>query len=266
MSYLNIPFLLPIGGTLPRTQRHTELSETSENDSTCPCGQGRDGRDGLAGRDGLPGRDGRDGKDGETGEKGDTGVKGPQGPPGPNGGGVVYTRWERTTCPSTPGPELVYEGRAAGSYWNHKGGGVNYLGMPEIPDYTLPFTPGVRGQGNIYGSEYETSNSPLSGVYQHNVPCAVCYAASRGTVLMLPAKSECPSSWTREYYGYIVAQHSTSGQKSTYECMDKDPESIPGSAANINGASMHMFEATCTGLPCPPYDPEKELNCAVCTK
>ena len=144
-----------IGGTIPRTQRHTELSETSENDSTSPCGQGRDGRDGLAGRDGLPGRDGRDGKDGETGEQGDAGAKGPQGPPGPNVGGVVYTRWGRTTCPNTSGTELVYEGRAAGSYWNHKGGGANYLCMPEIPDYTLPFTPGVHGQGNIYGVEYE---------------------------------------------------------------------------------------------------------------
>ena len=52
----------------------------------------------------------------------------------------------------------------------------------------------VDMQGYIYGSEYETTSSPLSTVHDHNVTCAVCYAASRGTVLMLPAKSECPSS------------------------------------------------------------------------
>ena len=83
---------------------------------------------------------------------------------------------------------------------------------------------------------------------------------------MLPARSECPSSWTREYYGYLVAPHITGNYRAQFECMDKDPESIPGSAADNGGATMHMFEATCIGLPCPPYDPQKELNCAVCTK
>ena len=156
MLILKYSFLLPIGGTLPRTQRNTELSETSENDSTCPCGQGRDGRDGLAGRDGLPGRDGQEGKDGEKGEKGDPGIQGLGGPPGPSGGGVVYTRWGRTTCPDTPGTELLYEGRAAGSYYTHKGGGANYLCMPDDPDYTLPYTSGGSNRGSIFGAEYET--------------------------------------------------------------------------------------------------------------
>ena len=83
---------------------------------------------------------------------------------------------------------------------------------------------------------------------------------------MLPAKSECPSSWTREYYGYLVASHWSGNYRVQFECLDKDPESVPGSAANINGASILPFEASCTGLPCPPYDSQKELNCAVCTK
>jgi len=49
-----------------------------------------------------------------TGQKGDTG---PAGLPGPTAGGVVYTRWGRTTCPTTSGTQLVYAGRAAES-WN----------------------------------------------------------------------------------------------------------------------------------------------------
>ena len=51
--------------------------------------------------------------------------------------------------------------------------------------------------------------------------------------------------------------------RNSFECVDKDPESIPGSAANIDGAVFHHVESTCNGLPCPPYDPEKELTCAV---
>ena len=54
--------------------------------------------------------------------------------------------------------------------------------------------------------------------------------------------------------------------RNTIECIDKDPDSIPGSAVDTNGALFFHVEATCNGLPCPPYDPQKELTCAVCTK
>ena len=39
-----------------------------------------------------------------------------------------------------------------------------------------------------------------------------------------------------------------------------------GSASDVNGALFHHTEATCTGMPCPPYDPQKELTCTICTK
>ena len=54
--------------------------------------------------------------------------------------------------------------------------------------------------------------------------------------------------------------------RNSFECVDKDPESIPGSAAETLGALFLHVEATCNGLPCPPYNPQKELTCAVCTK
>ncbi len=50
------------------------------------------------------------------------------------------------------------------------------------------------------------------------------------------------------------------------ECVDRDQESLPGSSPNTNGVLFHHVEAACNGLPCPPYDPHKELNCVVCTK
>ena len=239
---------------------------------------GRDGRDGEDGLPGLPGRDGedgrdgrdgvagRDGKDGEKGEKGDPGLLGPPGPPGPSSGGVVYTRWGRTTCPDTPGTELVYAGRAGGSWYSQKGGAANYLCLPESPDY-LRSTPGHQGGSPVYGAEYESGwgNGPLASVNNHNVPCAVCHTSGRDTALMLPAKTQCPPSWTLEYNGYLMTAYYTISRTS-FECVDKDPECVPGSAGDENGALFYHTEATCTGLPCPPYDSSKELTCAVCTK
>ena len=63
----------------------------------------------------LQGRDGRDSRDGIPGPHGPQGQKGEQevaGPPGPRNGGVVYTRWGKTSCPNISGTELVYAGRA----------------------------------------------------------------------------------------------------------------------------------------------------------
>ena len=105
---------------------------------------------------------------------GQRGLTGPAGPPGPTAGGVVYTRWGRTTCPTTSGTQLVYTGRAAGSHWSHSGGGANYLCLPDNPNYLRYTNGGQNGRAYLYGAEYEGWDSaPLSAVHNHNVPCAV---------------------------------------------------------------------------------------------
>ena len=55
-------------------------------------------------------------------------------------------------------------------------------------------------------------------------------------------------------------------RRNSFECVDKDSESIPGSVDRIDGAYFYHVEASCRGIPCPPYDPQKELTCAVCTQ
>ena len=144
----------------------------------------------------------------------------------------------------------------------HTGSGANYLCMPPDPQYTLRYYNGVQGQvTHVYGTEYE---SPLQGTDNHNVPCAVCLATPRETVLMIPAKTTCPASWTTEYTGYLMSEHHTY-HRTMYECVDKSQESVPGSQADTNGALFFHVEAKCNGLQCPPYVPEKELTCVVCT-
>ena len=189
-------------------------------------------------------------------------------------GGTLYTRWGKSTCPQVGGTELVYSGLAGGTYYSHRGGGANYLCMPKDPEYSLNLRY-RSGSSNfpyayVYGSEYDR---PLQGGHDHNVPCAVCEVSTRSKVLMIPAKATCPSSWTREYYGYLmtgyIGNHDDDVRgRYMFECVDRDQESLPsGSHANTNGAVFHHVEAVCNhGLPCPPYNPTKELNCVVCTK
>jgi len=238
-----------------------------------PCGpQGQRGEAGVAGPRGPPGPQGQKGDSGgpqgppgPQGQKGVAGATGPQGPPGPRSGGAVYTRWGKTSCPNVSGTELVYAGRAGGSQYNQKGGAANYLCMPGDPDY-LRYESGVQGYSYVYGVEYDSyRGQPLSAVHNHNVPCAVCYASTRVAVTMIPAKTRCPLTWTLEYSGYLMSEN-RGHYRTMYECVDKNPDSIPGSATNTNPALIYHVEANCNGMACPPYDPQKELTCAVCTK
>ena len=236
--------------------------------------RGRDGRDG---RDGLPGADGPQGDKGErgdpggpqgprglTGATGAQGPKGPAGPPGPRSGGVTYVRWGKSSCPNVTGTELIYAGRTAGTFHNKPGGGSNYLCLPDEPQYTLRYRPGSQRYSEIYGTEYQY---PVTGSHDHNVPCAVCFASTREAVLMIPARTSCPTGWTMEYYGYLMSTYQGSNHyRTSFECVDKDPDSVHGSGANIHGAVFYHVEANCNGIACPPYNNYKELNCAVCTK
>ena len=243
--------LHPVAGALHRPQRSAD-TQNSVNTSSLPYIEVLRGRDGRDGRDGVPG------PRGPQGQRGDQGVAGP---PGPRNGGVVYTRWGKSSCPNVTGTTMMYAGRVGGTHYTHKGGAANYLCMPDDPDY-LSYQPGVQGYKYVYGAEYE---EPLSAVHNHNVPCAVCYASTRVAVTMIPAKTQCPSTWTLEYSGYLMSDY-RNHHRTMYECVDKNPDSLPGSASDTNGALFYHVEASCNGMLCPPYDPQKELTCAVCTK
>ena len=225
-------------------------------------------------------RDKRQGEyclDGSPGLPGPSGSPGTPGLPGPRGGsctvsgGVVYTRWGKQTYPDTEGTQLLYAGRAGGSHYPTAGGASNYLCMPDDPEYA-EYTAGVQGWSQVYGVEMEPRNGPLRAVHNENAPCAVCYTPHRTTVLMIPAKRSCPSNWIREYQGYLMCATSKSGyadKRTMFECVDINPDTVPGNSRDNGPSGTAVFyhnEAACSGLSCPPYDPEKELTCVVCTK
>ena len=53
-----------------------------------------------------------------------------------------------------------------------------------------------------------TNIHAIRGTDDHNAPCAVCYASTRVAVFMLPARTSCPTGWTREDYGYLMSDAS----------------------------------------------------------
>ena len=188
-------------------------------------------------------------------------------------GGAIYTRWGRTTCTDMEGTGLVYAGRAGATDHTSAGGASNYLCMPDDPDYSQ-FEAGTQGIAHVTGVEYYFLSLPsLSERTWHNAPCAVCYVSTRCTALMIPAKTMCPDMWTVEYSGFLTADNLIHAGRVTYECVDKDPESIPGLDYNGRAAGklmayFQLVEAVCDGLPCSEseYNPEKELTCVVCTR
>ena len=109
-----------------------------------------------------------------------------------------------------------------GSPYN-EAGTAEYLCLHRQPQF-LRTTAGLQlGRGRLYGTSYEArENSPaFSSIEHHEAPCAVCYTPRRNTKITIPARTSCPSSWTREYYGYLMAAAQHSNQKSKVPvCVD----------------------------------------------
>ena len=188
--------------------------------------------------------------------------------------GVTYTRWGRTSCPNDTEAQLVYSGRAGGTNYNVRGGSSEIICLPDDPDYLpgsidLTSSPANQYKSVVQGAEYEVNygvpGNPLTHVHQQNAPCAVCFVPTRATTIMVPAKSTCPSSWTREYYGYLMTAHD-GHYRSSYTCLDVDPEPVPGTSSNTNPALVYHTVTDCNGLLCTPYQNNRQLSCVVCTK
>ena len=182
---------------------------------------------------------------------------------------MTYIRWGKSSCPSVTGTQPVYAGRAGGTSYASSGGGAEKLCLPLDPDYiNAARSTSATLYSTLHGAEYETPNGPHHNLFEHNVPCAVCYASTRAAMIMIPAKTQCPSSWTREYYGYLMTERENVGhRRSSFDCVDVNPDVVPGGSGNTNGALFYHVIASCSrGLQCPPYQASRVVSCTVCTK
>jgi len=203
--------------------------------------QGGKGEKGIVGPTGAPGTKGQKGVKGELGDHGlpgAMGVMGHRGPPGSTAtAGTVYVRWGHDQCPSTA--QLVYSGRAGGSHFRQSGGGSNPQCLPLNPTY-LSTQFGKKGLvADMHGAEYETSPFYFGrSVHHHVVVCAVCYVSQRSAVYMVPARHTCPTGWTTEYNGYLMAER-WSHNRSQYTCVDKTFKTIYGTGADHDGLTFY---------------------------
>ena len=158
-------------------------------------------------------------------------------------------------------------GLIGGERYNHQGGGVNYLCLPSSPKYDK-YKDGRQSAGFVYGTEYEVNsfNPFTKSLDDHDAPCVVCFVRSRASMLMMPARNDCPSGWTEEYHGYLMTAYYDHKKQRDYVCVDKDAEARPGTAVSKDGALLYPVEGVCGSLPCHPYVAGRELTCAVCTK
>jgi len=183
---------------------------------------------------------------------------------GPLNGVTSYTRWGSRIC--TEGRDVVYTGVMGGHPHNFKGGGANFLCMPLDPVYTLPYVSGIRGHAHITAIVY---GRPINGIHQALVACTICHVQGKTTSIMIPAKTICPDNWTIEYYGYLMTGQSGNDGRYTYECVDKDMDTVLSYQTTQHGEWLYHVEVQCNrGLECSTdkYSHEKEMNCVVCSK
>ena len=64
-----------------------------------------------------------------------------------------------------------------------------------------------------------------------------------------------------------MSEHYNNKGRTTFVCVDKDAQALPGLGADDADTLMYHTSVGCNnGIPCPPYVDGKDLACVVCTK
>ncbi|VDI53506.1 Hypothetical predicted protein [Mytilus galloprovincialis] len=167
------------------------------------------------------------------------------------GSGATYVRWGRKECPGN-NTELVYSGYAAGGYYNEEGSAAEYICLP--PDPNLGATWSDSHYGSIYGAEYE-SDGFGGGLWNDDVPCAVCRSTTASHTLMIAAKNQCYDGWSTEYVGELAGGHHLHKAASSFVCVDKNPDEIIGGEAGYAAGGYYNEEGSAADYICLPPDP-----------
>ena len=85
---------------------------------------------------------------------------------------------------------LIIVGQAGDNEYSNKGGGSNYLCLPNDPDNGKPYS---NGHNALFGAEYEVSGSSKpsgfgDNLQENDVTCALCRRRGKSSVLMIPGK------------------------------------------------------------------------------
>ncbi|OPL21556.1 hypothetical protein AM593_01109, partial [Mytilus galloprovincialis] len=158
--------------------------------------------------------------------------------------GVTYVRWGKKICPENA--DIVYTGQAGGNHYKYRGGGSNFLCLPNDPEngkaYSYP-------NDILHGAEYEIhSNTKPSGLpaslVNKEVPCTVCRRKGKVSVLMIPGRKSCYKGWQSEYSGILTSEEKDH-YRADYICLDGEAEPLDNRSSNEEGKknSLLLFES-----------------------
>jgi len=192
--------------------------------------------------------------------------------------GRSFIRWGRTTC--GPYAKLIYKGYVAGTWYNDPGGASNPLCLPEHPTFANTVDGDQVYTAFLFPTEYEllqpaydnlfsTKNNKGKHLTDYDAVCSVCYVPTSTDILMIPARDDCGednNDYNLLYKGYLVANYKGHA-RTEHVCLDEAPEGKPGSEANNNGNTFYPVQipGDCKWLPCPEYESNHEVTCAVCS-
>ena len=183
--------------------------------------------------------------------------------------GQVYVRWGKASCPSNGSTITLYAGRTAVSGTGEIGGGANPLCLPMQPSF-LPHNDNQQDSAFIYGAYYDTSNGPaysrrLRNVHNGRIPCSVCFTPELSGHVIIPGRTECPTTFRFEYFGYLFSSRYDS-YSVNYVCVDHEPETIGSESGG--GAALSTVEIECGSIRCQNeetgYVQDREVTCVVC--
>ncbi|XP_063398917.1 short-chain collagen C4-like [Mytilus trossulus] len=179
--------------------------------------------------------------------------------------GVTYIRWGKPSCPK--GIDIVYTGQVGGNQYSYRGGGVNYLCLPNDPENGHHQS---YDNDQVHGGEYKLDSKTKPSGWSESmgdkeIPCAVCYQKRRSAVMMIPGRQTCYKGWNSEYNGYLMSDHKSHFKKD-FACVDKHAEPLDKKNGSGNGALFYPLRTKCGTLRCPPYTNEADVLCVVCTK
>ena len=89
---------------------------------------------------------------------------------------------------------VIYARIAGGSFVSEKGGGANYLCLPETPEYLLPHRASVTGYTHIVGAEHTDRSLGVNKISVFPVLCAFNLLYTSHFVSLLYHVNEC--CWT----------------------------------------------------------------------
>ena len=111
----------------------------------------------------------------------------------------------------------MFIGQAATKHLSGAGSGSNILCLDNQNSDRFTGSHSSDHPASIYALRYHSTDS--SSKNGHDVPCAVCLANHKVTI-MIPNRASCPSGWNKQYDGALMAnpENSNYHQWGVYLC------------------------------------------------